>query len=79
MMNLFEVLDSYVVSSLLYSSFNISKNAPFCIQYQLLKYTRDKKREGMIINVTEWNRRKRRENILMSGGGSPDITTTSEI
>ena len=28
----------------------------------------------MIINVTEWNRRKRRENILMSGGGSPDIT-----
>jgi hypothetical protein len=31
----------------------------------------------MSINVIEWNRRRRierRENIFMSGGGSPDIT-----
>jgi hypothetical protein len=57
--------------SFLYSSI---QKAPLCKQYQLLKYTRDKRREGMIINVTEWNRRKRRENILMAGVISPDIT-----
>ena len=67
-------LQIFISVKVLFLSLFKNTKSPLCKQYQLLKYTRDKRREGMIINMTEWNRRKRRENILMAGVISPDIT-----